>query len=165
MSCDPNDLSRSAACFTCMNPKQLEAVKVYLLCQIFANGGGGGGSGSVLYSPTGDPEGVLIGERPALAYDDNGGLWEKTGAGSSSTGWVPLIAPVATMHAMMSFRMVPAADPIQADILVSPRPSRSDTMVVAKLEPPSLSVPTVTLTQRVKRFTAAVKSLLFGWMF
>lgn len=32
--CDPEDLSKNAACFTCMSEEQKQAVIIYLLCQI-----------------------------------------------------------------------------------------------------------------------------------
>ena len=41
---------------------------------------------------SGDPNGVVTATRPAILYTDAGGLWVKTGVGSSNTGWINLIA-------------------------------------------------------------------------
>lgn len=42
MACTPGSLLDLAKCFNCLEPKQLEAIKSYLLCQINTTGGGGG---------------------------------------------------------------------------------------------------------------------------
>lgn len=47
ISCDPNSLAQAAKCFKCLSPATLKEVKVYLLCQIVANGGTSGGTAQV----------------------------------------------------------------------------------------------------------------------
>lgn len=42
---------------------------------------------------SGDPNGQITATRPAIAYDNAGRFWEKTGAGSTNTGWEQLIGP------------------------------------------------------------------------
>lgn len=42
MSCDPGTLLDAAKCFNCLDPKQLQAIQSYLLCQIQAAGGSAG---------------------------------------------------------------------------------------------------------------------------
>lgn len=44
ISCEPNDLTALARCFSCLPPNTLLAVQTYLLCQIANTGAGGGGS-------------------------------------------------------------------------------------------------------------------------
>lgn len=39
-----------------------------------------------------DPNGNVSVERPALAYSKNGSVWEKTGQGNSSSGWIQIIS-------------------------------------------------------------------------
>lgn len=55
---------------------------------------GGGGATEVYYisSDGTDPNGVITATRPAVAYDDSGNFWKKTGSGSSNTGWEQFIA-------------------------------------------------------------------------
>jgi hypothetical protein len=55
-------------------------------------GGGGGGGHVFLYHGTGDPNGVVTASVPASYYTDAGDWWNKTGAGSTNTGWVQIIA-------------------------------------------------------------------------
>jgi hypothetical protein len=43
ISCDPNDLSAAAKCFSKLSNRQNSEAAAYLLCQI-ANGGGGSGN-------------------------------------------------------------------------------------------------------------------------
>lgn len=42
---------------------------------------------------SGDPNGQINATLPAIAYDNAGRLWEKTGAGTNDTGWEQLIGP------------------------------------------------------------------------
>lgn len=44
-----------------------------------------------IYQTTGDPNGVVVAVRPALAYSENGSVWIKTGAGENSSGWTLII--------------------------------------------------------------------------
>lgn len=78
MSCDPNELAELAKCFACLNPKQADAVRNYLLCQINENGGGGGGGGVTSFNsrtgavvPTsGDYDTSMVTEAINLYYTD-----------------------------------------------------------------------------------------------
>ncbi len=45
-----------------------------------------------VYFGTGDPNGVVTAERPAVFYDSTGSVWLKTGAGLNDTGWEQAIA-------------------------------------------------------------------------
>ncbi len=40
-----------------------------------------------LYLTNGDPNGVQMAMRPAMAYSPNGSLWIKTNDGVNTTGW------------------------------------------------------------------------------
>lgn len=53
----------------------------------------GGIGASNQFFITGDPNGAQTATRPAIAYDNGGRFWEKTGAGSNNTGWEQLIGP------------------------------------------------------------------------
>lgn len=67
MACTPGELMTLASCFNCLEPKQLEAIKSYLLCQIQA---GGGSAGLVQYFSGDGPPTTQIPAQNAGAYYD-----------------------------------------------------------------------------------------------
>lgn len=76
-----------------------------------------------------DANGTIVASRPAVAYDETGNFWVKTGDGTNSTGWtkivassfVPAIGPCLTFPETLTLRN---QSRIQMDHLVS---GRSDT--------------------------------------
>lgn len=64
--------------------------------QFAGSGGTGSGITQVFDAGGASPEGAVEAQGPALAFDDNGGLYSKKDTGSSSTsGWKALINPEA----------------------------------------------------------------------
>jgi hypothetical protein len=51
-----------------------------------------GRANGVIYGTDADPNGSVFAVRPALYYNDTGGVWVKTGAGNTNTGWESIIA-------------------------------------------------------------------------
>ncbi len=83
MACNPQSLISQANCLFCNIPDgMMQSVKLYLLCQIAANGGGGGGGGTIqVYEGAfTDPNGNVTPDdptKPALYFTNGGGtLWQ-----------------------------------------------------------------------------------------
>jgi hypothetical protein len=81
----------------CLAPGQLQAIEIYLLCQIASTGTGGGGGGgtSGILRTTGNPEGVLTASSAnTIAYDcATGAFYVYCGVAGGNTGWSALIGP------------------------------------------------------------------------
>ena len=92
ISCDPKDLVKAAACFTCVPREMREAVTLYLLCQI-AQGGGSPGT-CTFQSGAGDPTGVATPAFIGQLYHDTTGdvYWRSTGLASADwTGSISVL--------------------------------------------------------------------------
>jgi hypothetical protein len=82
MDCSSQNLVNQANCLMCQIPSgMVDAIEIYLLCQIASSGGGGGGGGGAgvtcgAVDPVAAPSGTC-----GLYYrTDNGGVWIWTGA-------------------------------------------------------------------------------------
>jgi len=73
-------------------PDWYDSEEITLQKILQTGGGGSGGTGSVYYGTWADPNGNQSATRPAFYYNDIGGVWEKTGAGTNNTGWTQIIA-------------------------------------------------------------------------
>ena len=88
ISCDPKDLVKNAACFTCVPREMREPVALYLLCQI-AQGGGSPGT-CTFQEGAGDPTGVATPAFIGQLYHDTTGdvYWRSTGL--TSADWTAI---------------------------------------------------------------------------
>jgi len=78
MDCSAQNLVTQAQCFeNCISSGMADAIEIYLLCQIAANGtgGGGGGTGSVLCAAAADPVAAPSGTCGIYYRLDNGKVW------------------------------------------------------------------------------------------